>query len=120
MRLILEIAAGVALGIFAFLYILKTVADFRQRLNYRRVIKAEERLLQSRYEIAVSQGAPAEFIGGEYDLETWERAYGNGETERWITNKQEELDYYREHPAPAPSRAMLRAYRKALRPWRPH
>lgn len=121
MRLILEIAAGIVLGIFAFLYILKMVTGFRRWLGYRRAIKAEERLRQSRYEIAVSQGAPSDFIGGLYDLETWERAYHDGETERWIANKKEEEDYSRENPTPdtPETRAVLRAYRKALRPWRP-
>jgi hypothetical protein len=121
MRLILEIAAGVALGIFAFVYILKMVAHFRQWLGHRRAIKAEERLLQSRYEMAVSQGAPAEFIGGLFDLETWERAYRDGETERWIGNKQEEPDYWREESMPdtPETRTILRAYRRAIRPWRP-
>src|SRR5580658_3939082 len=121
MRLIVEIAAGVALGIFAFLYILKMVADFGQWLGYRRAIKAEDRLLQSRYEMAVSQGAPAEFIGGLFDLETWERAYRDGETERWMAQKREEQDYWREESTPdtPETRAILRAYRKAIRPWRP-
>jgi hypothetical protein len=119
--MILEIAAGVALGIFVFLYIVKSVADCKQWLNYRRVAKAEDRLLQRRYEVALSQGVPAGFIGGLYDLETWEIAYRDGATERWITNKQEELDYYSENPMPDTpgTRALLRNYRKAVRPWRP-
>ena len=121
MRLILEIAAGVALGIFAFLYILKLVADFRGWLRGRRYDKDEKRRFDSRFDAAVSQGAPADLIWSSYDLQLWENAYRNGWTERWIANKREEQDYLRENPTPDTpgTRALVRNYRKAVRPWRP-